>query len=496
MKNIYKKITVSIILVAGLFLANGCSDDYLDNTRVYAEDSESFFNSEADYYNALVAAYDPLQSTFINVLMGEIASNNTLSGGESATDVPGYQQVDEMTHSPVNAQLQNLWSWMFGGVNRAAYIIEFQDKTDFVGKEVILGEARFLRAYYNFELVKWFGPIPIKPKGRFVVGDEKTIPRSPVAEVYALIESDLKYAVANLSYNAPQIGRATKGAAEALLGKVYLYQDKFTKAALTLEDVITKGPYMLETDYNKIFEFQGENGVGSVFEVQYTDKQGAGFGCLQCSEGNVAVGFQGVRGYSGDLYTSGFSFNVPTQEMVDQFEAGDNRKDVAILDIDAWAASTGASFTTGYKHTGYFNRKYIPRKRSADAAGDLNLTNPNNYRAIRFADVLLMAAEANNRKPSANDTKARLYLNRVRARAFGNTNNDVTVGGPLLTEAIYKERRVELVGEGHHFFDLVRTNRGTEIPGFTSGKNEVFPIPIEEIQFSQGNWMQNQGYTN
>ncbi|TXD47234.1 RagB/SusD family nutrient uptake outer membrane protein [Polaribacter sp. IC073] len=513
MKNRTKNIATSIIIIASLFIVNGCSDDYLDNTKVYAEDSESFFNSEADYYSALVAAYDPLQSTYINVLMGEIASNNTLCGGETATNVPGYQQVDDMIHSPVNSELQSLWSLMFGGVNRAAYIIEFQDKTDFIGKEIIIGEARFLRAYYNFELVKWFGAIPIKAEGRFGVGDEKTIPRSPKAEVYAFIEADLKYAVSNLSYTTPQVGRATKGSAEALLGKVYLYQDKFTEAAAVLEDVITKGPYMLETDYNKIFEAAGENGVGAVFEVQYTDVEGASFDCLQCSEGNVAVGFQGVRFTSGEHepYTYGFSFNVPTQEMVDQFEAGDNRKEVAILDIDAFVevrkqellADSDPNndddfprYTLGYEHTGFFNKKYIPRVRSANAAGDLNLTNPNNYRAIRFADVLLMASEANNRKSTPNDTKARLYLNRVRARAFGNTNNEITTGGTALTDAIYQERRVELVGEGHQFFDLVRTGRGTQIPGFSTNKNELFPIPIEEIQFSQGKWTQNKGYTN
>ena len=493
MKRYSQKIKLGFIFVASMLLLNSCADEYLDNSKIYAIDTESFFNSETDYYNALVAAYDPLQSTFINVLMGEIASNNTLCGGESATDVPGYQQVDDMTHSPVNSQLQNLWSWMFGGVNRAAYIIEFQDKTDFVGKEVIIAEARFLRAYYNFELVKWFGGIPIKPEGRFVFGDEKSIPRSPKAEVYALIEADLKYAVANLTYVAPQVGRATKGSAEALLGKVYLYQDKFQEASTVLKNLIDFGPYDLVTDYNSIFEDVGENGVESVFEVQYTDIQGAGFGCLQCSEGNVAVGFQGVRGYDGDLFTSGFSFNVPTQEMVDEFEPGDNRKDVAILDIDAWAASTGASFTTGYEHTGFFNRKYIPRKRSTEAAGDLNLTNPNNYRAIRFADVLLMAAEAFNRRSNPDDGIAKVYLNRVRARAFG-AANDVTSSGSNLTSAIYHERRVELVGEGHQFFDLVRTGRGTQITGFTSGKNEVFPIPLEEIQFSQGNWSQNSNY--
>jgi hypothetical protein len=494
MKNISKKISISILIIASLFIVNGCSDDYLDNTKVFAEDSESFFNSEADYYNALVAAYDPLQSSYINVLMGEIASNNTLCGGESATDVQGYQQIDDMIHTPVNSELQSLWSWMYGGVNRAAYIIEFKDKTDFDGKEVILGEARFLRAYYNFELVKWFGAIPIKPEGRFSVGDEQSIPRAPVSEVYALIEGDLKIAIANLSYTAPQVGRTTKGAAEALLGKVLLYQDKFTEAAVVLESVITNGPYMLETDYNKIFEFGGENGSGSVFEIQYADSEGAGFGCLQCSEGNVAVGFQGVRGYDGDLFTSGFSFNVPTQEMVDQFEIGDNRKEVAILDIEAWATNTGASFTTGYEHTGFFNRKYIPRKRSTEAAGDLNLTNPNNYRAIRFADVLLMGAEAFNRKSNPDDAKAKVYLNKVRERAFGNSDNTITTTGTNLTTIIYKERRVELVGEGHHFFDLVRTGRGSNISGFVSGKHEVFPIPLEEIQFSQGNWSQNKNY--
>ena len=494
MRNYNNKIKLGIIFIASLFILSACADEYLDNSKIYAEDSESFFNSETDYYNALVAAYDPLQYTFINVLMGEIASNNTLCGGESATDVPGYQQIDDMTHTPVNAQLQNLWSWMFGGVNRAAYIIEFQDKTDFTGKEAIIAEARFLRAYYNFELVKWFGDITIKPEGRFVLGDEKTIPRSPKAEVYALIEEDLQYAVANLTYTAPQTGRATKGSAQALLGKVYLFQDKFEESAAVLDNLIQSGTYVLESDYNQIFEFAGENGSGSVFEVQYTDIEGAGFDCLQCSEGNVAVGFQGVRGYDGDLFTSGFSFNVPTQEVVDEFEAGDNRKDVAILDIEAWAASTGASYTTGYEHTGYFNRKYLPRKRSDEAAGDLNLTNPNNYRAIRYADVLLMAAEAHNRKSAPDDATAKTYLNMVRERAFGNSDNNITTTGTNLTAAIYKERRVELVGEGHHFFDLVRTGRGAQIPGFTAGKNEVFPIPIEEIQFSQGNWSQNDNY--
>jgi hypothetical protein len=167
------------------------------------------------------------------------------------------------------------------------------------------------------------------------------------------------------------------------------------------------------------------------------------------------------------------------------------RRDVAILDIEAWAASnTDVSFVEGFEHTGYYNRKYIARQGDLNT-GDANLTNPNNYRAIRFADVLLMAAEANNRG-NLDGAKAQTYLNRVRNRAIlGNSS----ATGTALTEAIYQERRVELVGEGHHFFDLVRTGRAAaEIDGFQTGKHEVFPIPSIEIELAGNRWEQNPGY--
>lgn len=471
-----------------------CSDDFVDRPIEYSIDSENYFNSKSDYDNALIAAYDLLQTTYLNALLGEIASDNTLAGGESQSDVPGFQQIDDMIHTPVNSNLKNLWDWMFAGVQRANYILEFKDKTDFEGKNQVIGEARFLRAYYHFELVKWFGGIPLKGDARFSSGDDKTIPRSSVSEVYASIEADLIFASENLSATAAQKGRATKGAALALLGKAYLYQKKYPQAATTFERLIGASTYSLVSDYNSIFENAGENGPESVFEVQYTDVEGAGFGCLQCSEGNIAVGFSGPRNYSGTLFTSGFSFNVPTQKIVNAFEAGDRREAVAILDIEAWAAATGATFGKGYEHTGFFNRKYIPRKRSANAQGDLNLTNPNNYRAIRYADVLLMAAEAYNRG-GIDDEKAKGYLNQVRRRAFGDMNHDISSSGAALTDFILAERRVELVGEGHRFFDLVRTGKAAqEITGFTANKNELFPIPIEEIQFANGNWQQNPGY--
>ncbi|MFT7497754.1 MAG: hypothetical protein ACI8QP_000334 [Porticoccaceae bacterium] len=498
MKKLNIKIIVASILFIGLTVS--CSDDFVDVVSSEAN-SEDFFNSEEEYQSALVGAYDLLQSTYLNVMLGEIASDNTLSGGESATDVIGIQEVDDMIHTPQNSQLGNIWGWMFAGVNRANYILEFQDKTDFTGKEEVLAQAKFLRAYYYFELVKWFGDVPLVVDKRFLFGDQFNVDRTPKAEVYAQIELDLIYAADNLSYVPSQEGRVTKGAAQALLGKVYLYQDKFTESADVLEKLINEGPYDLVTDYTTIFELEGENNIESVFEVQYNDEQGAGFGCLQCSEGNVAVGFSGVRSYvatpdsEGDIFSSGFSFNVPVQEVVDEFEDGDLRKDVAILDIEAWATQTGISYGTGYEHTGFFNRKYIPRKRTTDAQGDRNITNPNNYRSIRFADVLLMAAEANNRKLPSDDGKAKSHLNRVRQRAFGDMMHDISSSGSNLTDDIYHERRVELIGEGHRFFDLVRTGKAAqEIDGFVSGKHEVFPIPLIEIQLTGNRWNQNPNY--
>ena len=497
-KNNKFTLVALVLLTLGLY---SCTDKFLDEEENYLIDSEGYFNSEDDYYMSLVGAYDLLQATYVNNLLGEIASDNTLCGGESATDVVGFQQIDDMTHTPVNANLRDIWNWMFAGVKRTNYFLEFQNNIDFDGRVQMVAEVRFLRAYFHFELVKWFGGIPVKDYAnalegggkRFSPGDETSIPRYSVEEVYALIESDLIFAANNLDYTAPQVGRVTKGAAQALLGKAYLYQDKFSDAATVLGNLIDNGPYQLVDDYSEIFENVGENSVESVFEVQYSDGEGAGFDCLQCSEGNVAVGFMGIRNHTGPTYDSGYSFNVPTQEAFDNFDNDDTRKDVSILDIVAWAEETEATYVEGYEHTGFYNRKYLPRKGDQNI-GDQNLTNPNNYRAIRYADVLLMAAEANNRG-NLDETKALAYLNQVRERAFGDSSHNSSATGAALTDAILDERRHELLGEGHRFFDLVRTGRAAQaIDGFVAGKHELFPIPFQEIQFSAGNWDQNPNY--
>jgi len=492
MKNIY-------FLLLLIFVATSCKDDFVDVVPPYSINSETFFEAEEDYHAALIGAYDLLQATYVNVIMGEIASDNVNAGGESPTDVIGWQQIDRMIHTPINSNIRDLWNFNFAGVQRAGFIIENKDKTDFEGKDQIIAEARFLRAYFNFELLKWFGPIPIKPEGQFELGDELRIPRSPVEEVYQYIENELLSAIEDLAVTSVQLGRVNQMAARALLGKVYLYWEKFAESAEQLNEVINSGLYHLygtqgNERYEDLFEFIAENGPESVFEVQYTGVQGAGFDCLQCSEGNVMVGFSGIRGYVGPVFESGFGFCLPRESTFNAFSEGDRRRDVSILDIEAWVAETGANYTIGNQdpvtgHTGYYNRKYIPRINNNQP--DVNLTQPNNYRAIRFADVLLMAAEALNRG-NINDELARTYVNQVRNRAG---LNEVEVSGAALLEVIYKERRLELVGEGHRFFDLVRTGRAEQyIDGFIAPKHNVFPLPLEEITFSQGNWSQNPGY--
>jgi len=485
MKN---NITKSIIVFILIFSIQSC-DDYLDILPPGKENSENYFNTPEDYNAALIGVYDLLSTTYLNNMLGEIASDNSLCGGGDATDVLDWQQIDDMTHNPDNGALRSVFQWMYAGISRANYIVEFQDKIDFDNKAQILAENLFLRSYYYFELVKFFGDVPLYTNGRIDIEETQTISRTPKAEVYAQIEQDLLSAIDNLPWTQSQGGRATKGAALALLGKIYLYQEKFTKSAAALNQVINSGEYQLVQDFGTIFLNGNENNSESVFEVQYFGSEGGGFGCFQCIEGNVAVGFMGPRFNGGNYapYTDGFSFNIPVQSLVDSYEAGDTRLAATVFDIDTFVAThPGVTYSPGNEHTGFFNLKYIPYAEAN--AQDVHITHSNNYRAIRYSDVLLMAAEANFRAPSQL-ADPQLFLDAVRDRAFGNTNHRITA----TLDAILNERKLELAGEGHRFFDQVRTGQTSSIPGF-SDKNKLFPIPRIEIELAGNQWDQNPGY--
>jgi hypothetical protein len=481
-----------VALLSLLFL--GACEKQLDLDPPFTQDAENYFNSPEDYELALVGAYDLTQASFLNLWIGEIASDNSIAGGESVTDTEGLHEIDNMNHGGVNNELRNIFRWYYAGVSRCNYIMSNKDKIDFDGKAQILAETRFLRAYYYFQLVKYFGAVPLIIDERLGADEVTEIERNPANEVYAQIESDLRFAEENLPWNNPIKGRVDKGTALSLLGKALLYQDKTGDAALVLDRVITEGPYDLINDYSTLFLASNEDNQEVVFSVEYSGLEGGGYGCLICLEGNAAPGFHGIRQYNGPVYADGNSYNLPTQELYDAFSANDPRRDATVLDIENFIAQQPNPDDIEYAvggggHTGYYNNKYIKRQAELGLP-DTDLTSPNNYRVIRFADVLLMAAEAHARE--GNDGPARTYLNRVRSRV---NLQPITSSGQALVEDIWEERRLELSGEGHRFFDLVRTGEAAdEMDNFVPGKHELFPIPQVEIDLAGGNWTQNPGY--
>lgn len=486
-----KKIILQLIILSAVVVATQGCKKYLDVDPPFSQDAENFFETPEDYDRALTGAYDLLQSSFLSLWIGEIASDNSIAGGESVNDSQGLHQIDLMNHGGVNVELRNILRWNYAGVTRANYIMENKDNIEFSGKEKILAETRFLRAYYYFELVKFFGDVPLIIDKRIGIDEATQIERSPKSEVYAQIETDLKYAAGILDPIATVQGRATKGAALSLLGKVYLYQNKYADAAATFDEVIASNAYSLVANYGDLFQVNNENSSESVFSVQYSGLEGGSYGCLICLEGNAAPGFQGIRQYNGPVYGDGNSYNLPTQSLYDAFSPLDSRRNHSILDIDAFIAAQPNPETISYAigaggHTGFYNNKYIKRLGELGLP-DNDLTSPLNYMAIRYSDVLLMAAEAHYL--NGNTSLAQQLVNQVRGRAGvqGVSVNSINV--------IYKERRFEFAGEGHRFFDLVRTGQAaTFIEGFQTGKNEIFPLPQVEIDLAGGNWSQNPGY--
>jgi tetratricopeptide (TPR) repeat protein len=492
-----KRILYIIAYLSILGTITSC-DNQLEIDPLYAQDADNFFNTPQDYERALIGAYDLLQTSYLTQWIGEIASDNAIAGGESVNDTRGLHEIETMTHGGVNEELRSVLRYNYAGITRTNFIFENQDKINFEGKDIIIAEALFLRAYYYFELTKFFGDVPLIIDRRIGIEEATSIERSPADEVYSQIEADLISASEVLEWSNPVKGRITKGAALALLGKVYLYQDKFTESAEVFDRVINEGPYGLvevnsSEDFAALFSVSEEGNQESVFEIQYSGLEGGSYDCFVCLEGNVAVGFHAIRQYNGPVYADGNSYNLPTEDLYNAFDPSDIRRNGTILDIEAFAAENpSVTYAVGGGgHTGYYNNKYIKRTTELGLP-DNDLTSPVNYRVIRFADVLLMAAEAHNRKPGSNDAQALNYLNQVRSRAGV---SEVSVSGQTLTEAIWQERRLELSGEGYRFWDLVRTGRAaSNIEGFELNKNELFPIPQTEIDLSGGNWNQNQGY--
>ncbi len=501
-----KNIKYNIFILSILAVFTGCTSDWLELTPKGQILESNYYQTEEEIFEGLVAAYDVLSWEGTNgwtmkVGLLNAASDDTHAGGSDASDQPSWVAYDMFQLDPFLGPQAGLWNKGYTGIYRANLIMEKAEELEGIDplfKNRTIAEAKFLRAFYYFDLVRFFGEVPLIDK--VLSGNEfYTQTQASVADIYALIESDLNDAINTIelpiSVPADELGRVTQGAVKALLGKVILYQNdesRMDEAADLFEEVINSGIYQLETDFGNIFKSDNEYGVESVFEISHSGAARAGWDRFaNGSEGNYSVQFFGMRDYVGPDFATGWSFCPVSQKLVDKLQ-GDPRYEHTIIDGNLLRLN-GASYTEGYQNTNYFIRKYAGLESDKATDGEPALNWSYNVREIRLADVYLMAAEARTRNNQ--DAEGRAHLNMVRNRVGLQSANSQT--GDNLLSFIYNERQRELATEGHRFFDLVRTgNAAIELAdrGFVSGVHELLPIPQSEIDITEGAIKQNSGY--
>lgn len=506
-QHILKSFTLLAILVIGF---TGCEQE-LNKLPILGELESNFYQNEEDAIAAITAAYDPLQYNYTNSVyhfrwfFGDFASDDAIKGGSSVADQPQLEALSVFQGTANNIHTNADWTAKYIGIYRANLVIEnvggmTDDQIDPDLKSQLVAEAYFLRAHYYFELITTYGGVPKVDK--LLLPSEYNTARSSADEIWSLIESDLTEAALQLpaksGYSSSETGRATKGAALALLTKAHVYQGEWLEAQTNAELVVNSGEYSLDEDYRDIFVRSGENGPGSIFEIQRSPFGGGYWGSVNgANEGNLAVVYQLPRGQFG-----GWGFNLPTQNFVDEFEEGDPRLKSSVF-MEGDTLGDRGVFTkaaTGFDHDYYSKKYFVSRSEHEEInIGDPNMNGEPNDRLIRYADLLLMHAEA--AYYNGQELVALTSLNSVRARARRNAEAgvlpDVTATGQALLDAILHERRVELGLEGHRFFDLVRQGRANEVLGplgFQSGTHELFPIPQQQIDLSSGVLTQNPGY--
>ena len=494
MKN---KINYKIAVIGlGILMSVGIvsCENYLEKAPLGQLTSENFFKDELQATQAVNAIYAHLRSFNVHVFsyigITDIASDDADKGS-----VPGdagfLQDINDFTFDANNTAVNGIWSGYFQGVFRANQVIANVPEIDMDEelKSRLIGEARFLRAYFYFFLVRTYGDLPLID--RPLNPDEYTQARVSKEEIYEFIEEDFRFAAANLpkksEYDPSELGRATAGAAKSFLAKVHLFQNEYQEAFNLAQEVITSGEYELYPDYEGIFRREGEHSSESIFEVSTVALE-AGGGGSQFNE------VQGIRGNPNN----GWGFNGPSDDLMAAYEENDPRLAATIINAgDTLPSGEIVMPDPNMGDNARFSRKAWLPERPPSGFGNSGA----NIRLFRYADLLLIAAEAANE--TGNPTQAMEYVNRVRERARQGNENilpDVTVTDQdELRMAIYQERRVELAMEQHRYFDLVRQGRAQEVfaeLGITwiPGKHEVYPVPQSEIDISGGSITQNPGY--
>ena len=500
-----KTIKFKYLFIAAAVVSFGsCTEEFVDVTPKGSFLSDNYYANQDQATAALVGVYDAIRKNtggFENMVgMMNAGSDDFYAGGGGSTDGAGIQGFS--THTLTGTIVPgSFWNDHYQGIFRANTLllklpgVAMPDNV----KARFSGESKALRAMYYFNLVRLFKNVPLL-LDPLTATNMYEVEQATSEVVYAQIEKDLIEAIGTLPTTVPadtESGRLTKGAAQALLGKVYLQEGKKTEAAAILALVngtpggTNQYGNRLLTNFSDLWVVSNKFNTESLIEVSHTSAGNSdwGFWGSGRDEGNSLNVMVGPRSYSRpsgstapDL-PSGWSFNVITQDLYDAIKL-DPRFGATILDLKALKAAGKADYIGGYQDTGYFLNKFLPRKedvRTGGGAAELNYRQ-NSY-IIRLADTYLMEAEA-----LGSGARAQALLDAVRSRVG-------LPSVPVTLAAIKNERRMELAGEGHRFFDLVRwgdaasklSNRG-----FVAGKDEIFPIPVRELQGTK--LKQNPGY--
>lgn len=520
---------IFLLLILGF---SACTQDFLELQPKTNKLETNFYKSEDDAFLALSAVYNALhvQNWQFVPTMSDIKSDDAFTGGDpSGNDMPQYQQQEKFTIDLENAAVSALWSRCYSGIYRANILLDkigqIEWKND-ANKTRITAEAKFLRAYFYWDLVRHYGWVPILTKVESNPDILNSLPQSTPQDVYKQIATDLLDAQIGLPQTVPdaEIGRATKYAVNSLIARIYLYYEGFAKPVLgitenwsngtttidktfvktALNEVITSGSFIVLPKYADVFDWANENNKEMIFSFQYDGSSASGDWGGWGINGNFSSISLGPRDPEGDAsIVAGWSMSPLSFSLAAEYEVGDPRKDVSMYN----AAVKLTKYTKGFQNTGFFNNKFLAQSAYQSAKGEKAHNYPINYPDIRFADVLLMAAEINL---TDNPTQAVQYFNIVRTRALG-------IGGAKVSitlDDIYHERRLEFAGEGHRYWDLLRRgldyaeqkinasflNIPTDNPmispvdfaprNFVKETYGMFPIPAGEVRITSGNLKQ------
>jgi hypothetical protein len=529
MKALYKSNKFLRIFAFLAIFSFGCSESFLDYDQRGVQTTSTFYKTDAQALEALMAVYDRWQRGigFTHLYTHMALADECYAGGGSRGDNSGIlEELNEYRFTPTTTIIRNHYSWLYYCVYRSNLVID-NVTPDTENKRIYVAMAKALRGYAYFYLVTMWGDVPLVLHE--LNPDDYNQPRTPKAEVWAQIEQDMVEAIDVLpvrsSMPAEQSQMLSKGSVQAMLGKAYLFQEKFDEAAAVFTEIINSGEYDLYPDYSKILRIDSEFGPESVWEISFITTMNYTWPTDEAALGmwTVMLGprpeYTPLPVYSAlGLTNYGWGFINPHKELYDAFtDAGDLvRRNANIIGPDS-LASLGGVYQTPAGYTPYGSDGYIRLKYQAylsEGAGDYDWAKycniGTNCRMIRYADVLLMAAEANNRKTSPDNALAQTYLNRVRDRV---DLDPVTATGAELFEAIKLERKLELAFEGHRYLDLQRwgnaydalKDQGKSVPdgaggflhpdgaGYDQNKNELLPIPEYEMTVNT-TMVQNPGY--